>query len=209
MERKPASLKYLSRRQVQTLLEGPHRLGEERDFYLLALLYFGALRASEVTLLRPAYLRVDYGELLVPSAKKKRAAPGEGIEPSTGRPLVPIPILHGQEIFAAAKDWAGERALLFPSPSSDEKPLSTRQVRFTFRRWANVAKIDKRVSAHSLRHSAGSHIQDALNAAGFEADVVLVRDFMRHSNVAVTSTYLHSTPAKIRRAREAMAKYRE
>lgn len=192
---KPASLKFLDRRVVLNLLEHPRTHKKARDYFLLSLSYCLALRVCEAVALQAKYLRPEYGEVLVPTAKRKPRR-GDMIDESTGRPLVAVPILFGAHIVQAAKRWAGTRKFLFPARGT-ETPISTRQATYTFHRWAKVAGLDRRVSPHSLRHSAATFVQEVVGD-----DIVLVRDFLRHSNVATTSEYLHKTPQALEKARE-------
>lgn len=197
---KPEALKFLSRDEILSLLAGPRKLRKARDYFLLALSYYSALRISEAVSMRHEYLQPEYGEVLVPSAKRK---PGkrDRVCKHTGRILLRVPVLHGEEVIRGAKAWGEGRGWLFPTPSG-EGHIGVRQAHKTFKRWAQVAKLDERISFHSLRHSAGSHVSDAVGG-----DVVLLRDFMRHSNIATTSEYLHTLPSKLERAREALKRW--
>jgi len=174
----------------------------ERDYYLLSVAYYGGMRGGEVVAMQPRYIRTDHGDILVPSLKRKRESHRGVFCDATDRPLLAVPILFGDAVLKAAKDWASDRRFIFQSPQGPEpKPISQRQFAYTFKRWAKVAGLDPQVSPHSLRHSAISHVQDAVGN-----DLVLLRDFARHANISTTNTYLHATPAKLRRARKAMRK---
>lgn len=189
------SLKFLDRRVVLQLLEHPRTHKKARDYYLLALSYCLALRISEAVSLQTKHLRPEYGEVLIPSAKRKPRR-GDMVDEHTGRPLITVPILFGAHIVKAAKRWAGDREFLFTARGTN-KPISARQGTYTFHRWSKIAGLDLRVSPHSLRHSAATFVQEVVGE-----DVVLVRDFLRHSNVATTNEYLHKTPQKLDQARE-------
>lgn len=193
-KRKDPSLKFLTRDEVRRLLKGPLEACQERDYYLLALTYILGLRGGEVVLLRPEHFHAEH--VLVPTLKKKSSAAGYPRCQMTNLPLVPVPILWSANVVRAAREWAGPRRIwMFPSGMNSTSHMSTRTYRTTFRRWSAVAGLHPDISAHSLRHSAGSHIQEAVK------DVVLIRDFLRHSNVSITSTYLHTTKSSMDDAR--------
>lgn len=202
--------KFLGRDQVIQLLSGPQQAGRARDYYLLSMMYYLALREAEAVYLRPEYLLLSANEALIPSVKRK---PRKGMPtcPVTGRLLIRIPILFGQGVIRSAVNWAqsSNSPWLFPSRSDPTKPLSTRQVRRTFSLWSRAAGLPVEVSAHSLRHSAGTHVLGIASKSIKEADgdpLLLVRDFMRHKDLKTTSIYLHSTPAVIAAARAAMTR---
>jgi integrase len=163
--------------------------------------YYLALRSTEAVAMRAEYIDIDHGEAWVPSAKKK-VRPNHRVCKHTDRPLIKVPILHGERVLASAVEWAKGRDWMFPAARGDKGHMSTRQMRNVFKAWCREAGFDDRISAHSLRHSAGTHVQEAVGD-----DVVLIRDYMRHSNIAITNTYLHSTPTKVKKARESMRRF--
>jgi integrase len=200
--------KFLSRDAVGALLEGPRKAGRSRDYYLLSLAYYLALRGGEVNRLRPEHFNAADGEVYVPTEKRK-VRKGMITCPHSGMPLIRIPILFGDKVIEAALNWAREAKSewLFPSRTVPGKPITTRQVRLTFKMWAKAAGLDPQVSAHSLRHSAGTHVNEIagsrIRTAGGDPHV-LVRDFMRHSDISITSIYLHSLSGSVDAARAAM-----
>jgi integrase len=202
--------KFLDREVVRRLLDAPRAAGRLRDYFLLSLMYYLALRSTEVTHLRPEYFNWRTKEVRIPSAKRK-PKPGADVRPEAGgaRPMIVVPILFGEAVMRAACAWAEKsgQAWMFPSRTHPSKPVSTRQVRYTFRMWAKATEVPDEVSSHSLRHSAGTHVYEIGGAAVRKAGgdpVVLVRDFMRHSDISITSIYLHSTRGTIEAARNAM-----
>jgi integrase len=202
--------KHLSVDQVQLLLNGPRMAGRERDYYLLSLAYYLALRGGEAVVLKPEHVNLSGVEAHIPSEKRKPKR-GQPVCQSTGRPMITIPILFGDSVIAGALQWAQRHpspaGFMFPSRVDPTRPISTRQFRLTFRLWAKAAGLPEEVSAHSLRHSAGTHVYASAGAkirASGADPLVLIRDFMRHANIATTSIYLHSSPDTISAARRAM-----
>lgn len=208
---KPQSAKFLSREQVSSLLAGPRDLGEMRDYYLLATLYYLALRDVEAVSLRPChFIHLSRGSMLIPTAKRRRHHCGKRcpdpcplvghfdprkhrVDERADRPLLEIGVIGGQEILADVLAWAGDRTWIFPAQragglaNEGDEHLSVRSVQRIYRRWADVAGLDQATTPHTLRHSALSALID-------HADVrpQVVRDFARHSNISVTDTYIHS-----------------
>ncbi|KUZ71675.1 hypothetical protein WI37_25545 [Burkholderia ubonensis] len=77
--------------------------------------------------------------------------------------------------------------------------------RETLRKWVNQAERDRgerpataeklrRASPHWMRHTHASH------ALARGAELIMVRDNLRHASISTTSTYLHSD--EVQRARQ-------
>ena len=65
--------------------------------------------------------------------------------------------------------------------------MNTRTVRNIVTRWLNKAGLkSKKVTAHSLRHTTATI--SILNGA----DILAVKEMMRHSNINTTMTYIHN-----------------
>lgn len=187
----PEWSKFLTREQLKALLEKARTEGSSRDYYLLALLWYFGLRSSEVVVLRREHFDMERCELNVPTVKKRKTKHAWLADGATGRPLLPVPFLGGpvqQRVVESLLEWGRGREWLFPGRKVG--PMTTRAVRSIFARWARAAGLSDRFHPHSLRHTAGSMLYELTE------DVLLVRDFLRHSSVTVTDTYLHrmSTP---------------
>lgn len=208
---KPQSAKFLSREQVSDLLAGPKKFGEMRDYYLLASLYYLALRDVEAVSLRPAhFIHLARRSMLIPTAKRRRHHCGarcadpcllvgrydprkHRVDELSDRPLLEIGVIGGEQILADMLVWAGDRTWIFPAQRAGglaqqgDEHLSVRSVQRIYRRWADSAGLDAMTTPHTLRHSALSALIDHA-----EVRPQVVRDFARHSNISVTDTYIHS-----------------
>jgi site-specific recombinase XerD len=173
----------LSDEEVGRLLETPGTdtvLGL-RDRALLTLLYGTGIRASECAGLRER--DVDFSERTI-------RVTGKG-----GHHRV-IP-LNDQvvEVLAAYRTTRGVVAVDAPFfRSRTKKSLSRGAVYERVRKYAQQAKIPKRVSPHTLRHTFATHLLKA------DVNLVTIRDLLGHRQITSTQVYLHITADDLRAA---------
>jgi integrase/recombinase XerD len=178
-----------SRADVELLLaqlNPKSRLGL-RDRALLELMYRCGLRVAETLALSPQNLKpangVHCGYVEVRNGKggRDRTVPMDArVAGWLARWLAKRP----------QSDW------LFPVIKGPGKggQMATSTVRILMRRLADKAGLDrKQWSPHVLRHCYASELLED----GFS--LVEVRDLLGHTNIAVTSVYLHSRPAELAR----------
>lgn len=214
---KPESAKFIPAPEVALLLRAPMEAGAVRDGHLFACLFFLACRVGEAVLLRPEHFDLAHGCVRVPTLKKRRAKKTKMVE-AAGRttytppteearaaaraappPLIEVPVLPEAEgPLAAVAAWAAGRAWCFPGGRAG-RPITVRLAETRFALWRDALKLDHAYTSHSLRHSCGSLLAERTK------DPVLVRDFLRHSNVSTTNTYLHRGPNRWRGAAGALA----
>ena len=114
-------------------------------------------------------------------------------EPDQRKPLAP-------EVYAAVKDYLqarGDRPTgnspLFVSTGnrSGGKRIATTTISTMLKRAMQEAGFDsERLTAHSLRHTAGTAVQE------LTGDLYTTQKYMRHSNPATTEIYLHNDTEK-------------
>lgn len=114
-------------------------------------------------------------------------------EPDQKKPLAP-------EVAAAIKDYISSRtdnptssSPLFVSTGnrSRGKRIASTTISTMLKRAMQAAGFDsERLTAHSLRHTAGTAIQE------ITGDIYTTQKYMRHSNPATTEIYLHNDTEK-------------
>jgi len=154
-----------------------------RDRCLFAVMLLAGLRVAEACALRVERVNLERGELLVFRGKNGKDR------------LLPI----GARLLPILRSWIGDRTegYLFPGRKPG-RPLTTRAAYNAVCDAASRAGITRpdaqRISPHKLRHSC------ATNLLATGADITVVRDILGHSDVSVTSVYLHCSADRLRGA---------
>jgi integrase/recombinase XerD len=154
-----------------------------RDRVILELLYFGALRISELSGLKWRNLQQtsDGGQVTVFGKGGKTRSigiPGDVFDDIMA--LKPAHARYDDPVFAAGHMCGGTKTL----------NIKPRRVEYMVRDAAERAGIDKPVSPHWLRHSHATH------AIENGAPIHLVQKTLGHSSLATTEKYLHARPGK-------------
>jgi integrase/recombinase XerD len=176
----------LTRAEARALVEAAKDDGSvraRRDRAILLVLLFGGLRRSELAGLRIGDLYEERGHVVLHvrgKGSKVRAVP-----------LKAEAVFAVRGYMAAARAGATSEAPLFVPTSNNrgkttDKPLSTDMLWRLVRRFAKAAGIEKRISTHSLRHSA---ITLALDGG---AKVERVQAFAGHADPKTTIRYFRS-----------------
>jgi integrase/recombinase XerD len=158
------------RRFLDALTDPRHRL-------MLRAAYAGGLRVSEVVRLRVQDIDSARMLLWVRGGKggKDRCVP-----------LSPV-LLHELRAY-----WRQHRPAdwLFPgqTPSS---PLHVASLQKACQRAAAAARLGKRVTPHTLRHSYATHLLEA------GTDLLTIQRLLGHNNLKTTARYTHVSPEKV------------
>jgi site-specific recombinase XerD len=173
----------LANEEVTRLLDAPPQdtiLGL-RDRALLALIYGTGIRASECGALR---------EEDVDLADQTIRVTGKGGH----QRVIPLnrPVVQVLEKYRAARGALPPQGPFFRSRS--RRALSRGAVYERVRKYAAQARIPKRVSPHTLRHTFATHLVRA------DVNLVVLRDLLGHRQLSSTQLYLHLTAADLRAA---------
>lgn len=173
----------LSVEEVTKLLDTPRTdtiLGL-RDRALLTLIYGTGIRASEGSGLREE--DVDLSERTV-------RVNGKG-----GHQRV-IPL--NDQVVQVLSKYRAARGILAPQApffrSRTKRALSRGAIFERVRKYAGQARIPKRISPHSLRHTFATHLVRA------DVNLVVLRDLLGHRQLSSTQLYLHLTAHDLREA---------
>jgi integron integrase len=191
--------------QILAHMKPPHKL-------LAQLMYGGGLRVLECVRLRVKDVDVDHQCLTVRDGKgmndRVTVLPQAAITPlqqhlvqrkalhesdlQQGRGTVYLPFALAEKYPNANREWIWQ--YVFPSYKHSHDPRSgTFQrhhidesgIRKAIRKAAQVAKIPKRVSCHTFRHSFATHLLED----GY--DIRTVQDLLGHKDVETTMIYTH------------------
>jgi integrase/recombinase XerD len=164
----------LSREEVSRLIAAAWNLKHQTA---LSLAYGTGLRASEVISLKVGdidsqrmTLRVEQGK-----GRKDRYA------------MLPPILLERLRVWWRVGHAQGKilrNGWLFPGMDPMDR-LSTRQLNRAIHAAADAAKIDKRVSMHTLRHSFATHLLEQ------RVDIRVIQVLLGHAKLETTSIYAH------------------
>ena len=145
-----------------------------RDRVLLAVLYAGGLRISEL-------VGLSWADVILRDDKVQLAVTGKGGR--VRQVLLPQAVSTS---LLSLRDDAGANDPVFPTRTGTR--LKQRAIGYMIKRTAKRAGIADTVSPHWLRHAHGSHALDR------GATLAEVQSTLGHANVATTSGYLHARP---------------
>ena len=176
---------YLSEEEVTRLLKAPpgDTVLNVRDRAILTLFYCTGIRATECSTLR---------EEDVDLANKSIRVTGKGGNQRS------IPL--NARALAVMRTYRQVRGEIDPKTcfflSLRRKQMSRGALFERVRKWAAVAKIEKTVSPHRLRHSFATHLVKA------GVSIVDIRDLLGHRQISSTQIYLHTTAHDLKEAVE-------
>ncbi len=164
----------LSREEVSSLLAATKHLKLQTA---LSVAYGAGLRVSEVTALKVG--DVDSTRMTL------RIQQGKGGKDRYAM-LSPVMLdrLRTWWRVARAQGKMFDGGWLFPGLNPIE-PLSTRQLNRAVHEAALAARIDKRVSMHTLRHSFATHLLEQ------KVDIRVIQVLLGHKKLETTSLYTH------------------
>lgn len=156
------------------------------DYFLFALLSHTGLRISEALNLLWSDVHTDF--LIVRAEISKNGKKGTVyFGPKTRTLLDELLVLKNGMLKRTETD------LLF---STSGKVASRSYAHGRFKYWLSQCQLPTQLSIHSLRHTYGTICLDN------GLSLTFVRDQLRHSNISITSQYLHLTKANRERVKD-------
>lgn len=186
---------FLTKDEIKDILRQPNRTNLEgkRDWLILRLLISTGMRRSEICNLKRGDLRNDGNDFsLVIRGKgdKIREVALDNLEVLESLPrywnLLPIPHTPDAPFFLTLGKFG---------PDKGHK-ITPRVIAEVVKKYAKQAKINRRISPHSLRHTFATW---SLVDGG---DLIAVQGLLGHASVRQTSTYLHTTAERKRKVIE-------
>ena len=171
----------LSKEEVKRILESNTNLKHRA---LLTTIYSAGLRVSEAVNLKIA--DIDSDNMLIKVNEGKG-----GKDRFTILSGVTLDILRDYFKYYKPNEW------LFPGADKD-KPITTRTVERVMENSVNKAKIKKRATVHTLRHSFATHLLEN------GTDIYYIQKLLGHTNISTTSIYLHVSNMKIKNIKSPM-----
>ena len=175
----------LNVKEVETLLNAPNVRDpmEARDKACLELMYATGMRVSEMVNLKMDDINMVVGfakcfgkgskERIVPFGKKAKESLERYLEKS--RP-----------------QFLKKKISNFLFLTRLGKPMSRQTFWKIIKRYAKLAKIKKKVTPHSLRHSFATHILER------GADLRIVQEMLGHSDISTTQIYTHVSKDRLK-----------
>jgi integrase/recombinase XerC len=183
--------KFLTKKQMILLLEGPERLLENdssspflanRDRLLMELLYSGGFRVSELVALNFSNVHFSSGIVRVlGKGNKERICP-----------IGPFVCGMLQNFLRNFRPNFSEKDPILINEKGDR--MSARQVQLLLKKYLNLASLPMDLSPHKIRHSYATHLLDE------GADLRVVKDLLGHESLSTTQIYTHVSFARIKQA---------
>lgn len=157
------------------------RAKSHRDYALIAVMAGCGLREAELVGIKIGDFQQTAGDYtflrILGKGDKTRNVP---VSPQLWE-LVQRYVLATNRGFTSCAD---ARKPLFTSREGDDKPLTTRSIRYIVKKYVRAANITKAISPHSIRHTVGT------NMAVNEAPLLIIQQFLGHSDPKTTMRYI-------------------
>ena len=164
----------LSREEVARLIE---RARSPKHRALLVLLYSAGLRVGELVRLRPADLDADRGLLRVRGGKGDK-------DRYTLLARRALEVVDVDRVAYPSDGW------LFPG-GKPGRHLTARSVQRVVKRAARAVGIEKRVTAHTLRHSFATHLLES------GTNLRIIQELLGHKSARTTQVYTRVTTTEL------------
>lgn len=148
---------------------------------LLVLLYSAGLRVGEVVRLRPGDLDMDRGLVRV------RGGKGD-------KDRYTLLARRARDVVRIYREAYPSDRWLFPGGRSG-RHLTTRSVQRVVKRAAEAAGIEKKVTAHTLRHSFATHLLEG------GTNLRIIQELLGHQSARTTQVYTHVARSELESVR--------
>lgn len=157
----------LTKNEIQQLLKAA---GSKKSTFIIKLLYGTGMRISELINLKSTDIEIEEGMAWVREGKggKDRS------------------IIFPQELIPEVRKRLQQEFVV----SGSSGQISERSVQLMIARASKRAKISKRVTPHTLRHSFATHLLEDGN------DLRMIQDLLGHSDLSTTQIYTHINTAQ-------------
>jgi integrase/recombinase XerD len=168
----------LDLKEIEAIIEKPNTLKKQglRDRAALELMYATGMRVSELVNLKVSDIHMDVGFVrCIGKGQKERVIPvGRKAKEALQKYLV-----KARPKFLKNK----ESTALFLTRLG--KPMSRQSFWMVIKRYVREARIKKRVTPHTFRHSFATHLLQR------GADLRVVQELLGHTNISTTQIYTH------------------
>jgi site-specific recombinase XerD len=171
--------KKLSGEEVRRLFA---QITNRMDRALFLLMLRCGLRVSEVAALKPADIDWEERAVLVRQGKGRKDR-RVYLSPDAAAGLRECRGLRPETVTGDRFFWNQKRR---------RRPLSVKAIQKKMERYARAARV--KASCHSLRHTFASNLLEA------GAEVVSIREFLGHANIASSERYAQLSNLKVKRA---------
>ena len=168
--RKPHKLPdILTQEEIQALFNVCDNL---RDRCILMTLYGAGLRLSEVASLKVADIHSDKMQLFIRNAKGSKDRYALLSQAN-------LEMLRAYWKAYRPKEW------LFYSRNHTGTHMTPKAIENLFKKYVKKAKITKKVTVHTMRHSFATHLLES------GTSIYHIKQLLGHSNINTTCVYLH------------------
>lgn len=189
---------YLTQTEVQKLLESANKDNSNkgvRNKVMLYLLYASGMRVSELVNLTVDQIHFDTGFIsLLGKGNKERLVP----IPKNIMSLIQFYLDSVYpKLFPKKRDVTKEvkqqNYLFFAFYKDRIKPISRQSFWLILKEILKLAKIDKNISPHSLRHSLATHLLKS------GADIRSLQLLLGHEQISTVQIYTHLEKTQVRK----------
>jgi integrase/recombinase XerD len=166
----------LNKEEVKSLIENADNL---KSRLIISLLYSAGVRVSELVNLRVKDINFEENVGWVRKGKGGKDR------------LFALSQSLSEELKSFIESKGGDYEYVF----SKNKPLTTRNIQKIIKLTKERAKIDKKVTPHTLRHSFATHLLEQGN------DIRIIQTMLGHSSLSTTQVYTHISSEQIKKVK--------